>query len=80
MTVLITPESLAAEFGGDVDRRKVIDWARRYGWPHVRVGRSIAFTPDQIAQIIASHSIEGSREHDPNRLPGQTAMSAARAS
>jgi hypothetical protein len=77
---LIAPEVVAKQFGEGTTRRKVIDWAHRYGWPHVRVGRTIAFTPEQFEQIIAQHSVSGTKEHLPNRMPGQTAMSAARAS
>lgn len=77
---LIAPETLAEQFGETVDRRKVIEWTRRYGWPHVKVGRTIAFTPAQVEQIILTHSVGGSRDHLSDRMPGQTALSAARAS
>lgn len=80
MSDLIAPERLAEQFGENVDRRKVIEWTRRYGWPHVKVGRTIAFTQAQFEQIVALHSVDGSREHTPDRMPGQTAMSARRAS
>lgn len=80
MSSLIPPETLAEQFGETVDRRKVIEWTRRYHWPHVKVGRTIAFTPAQFEQIIALHSVDGSRDFEADRMPGQTAMSAARAS
>lgn len=80
MNDLIAPEILADQFGSKVDRRKVIEWTRRYGWPHVKVGRTIAFTPAQVEQIVALHSVDGSREHAAGRMPGQTALSARRAS
>lgn len=80
MSDLIPPERLAEQFGEKVDRRKVIEWARRYGWPHVKVGRTIAFTPAQFEQIVALHSVDGSHDFEPDRMPGQTAMSARRAS
>lgn len=80
MTSLIAPERLAEQFGERVDRRKVIEWTRRYGWPHVKVGRTIAFTPEQFEQIVALHSVDGTRDFTPDRMPGQTAMSARRAS
>lgn len=80
MSALISPEALAAEFGGKVDRRKVVDWARRYGWPHVKVGRTIAFTPDDVEQILTTHHVEGTKAHAAGALEGQTALSAARSS
>lgn len=80
MNELIAPERLAQQFGDSVDRRKVIEWTRRYGWPHVKVGRTIAFTPAQFEQIVAIHSVDGTRELDSDRIPGQTEMSARRAS
>lgn len=79
MTTLIPPEQLAREFGGDVDRRKILDWARRYGWPHIKVGRTIAFTPEDVEQILAAHHVDGSKGHDAGLIDGQTALSAARA-
>ena len=78
MNGLVSPESLAAEFGGNTTRRKIVDWTRQYGWPHVRVGRTIAFLPADVDQILAKHHIAGSGEHDEDCLPGQTALSAAR--
>lgn len=80
MSDLIPAEKLAEQFGSDVDRRKVIEWARRYGWPHVRIGRTIAFTPAQFEQIVALHSIDGTKAFDDNRIDGQTELSARRAS
>lgn len=80
MSELIAPEKLAEQFGENVDRRKVIEWTRRYGWPHVKVGRTIAFTPAQFEQIVALHSVDGSRDATPGRMAGQTALSARRAS
>ncbi len=78
MTTLTAPEALAKKFGDNVDRRKVIEWTRRYGWPHVRIGRTIAFTDDDVAQIVAAHHVAGSKGHRSDALPGQTALSAAR--
>ena len=73
---LLSPEEIGEAF--QVDRRKVIEWTRRYGWPHVKVGRSIAFTEAQFEQIVALHSVDGSRGHTAGRMPGQTALSAGR--
>lgn len=75
---LTNPESFAKLFGENVDHRKVVEWTRRYGWPHVRVGRTIAFTDDDVAQILAKHHVTGTKNHNPDALPGQTALSAAR--
>lgn len=75
---LTNPEAFAKLFGENVDHRKVVEWTRRYGWPHVRVGRTIAFTDDDVAQILAKHHVSGSKAHHDDALPGQTALSAAR--
>lgn len=80
MSDLIAPEKLAEQFGENVDRRKVIEWTRRYGWPHVKVGRTIAFTQTHFEQIVALHSVDGTRDLRAGWIPGQTAISAARAS
>lgn len=62
---------------GNADHRKVVEWTRRYGWPHVRVGRTIAFTDADVAQILALHHVAGTKGHR-EALPGQTSLSAAR--
>ncbi len=80
MTALVTPESLAAQFGGNTTRRKVIDWTRQYGWPHVKVGRTIAFLPADVEQILTKHHVAGTAEHASDVMAGQTALSASRAS
>ena len=49
---LVSPESLAEEFGGKVDRRKVIDWARRYE------------TLDKELQQVLRHAEQGRRYVD----------------
>lgn len=74
----MTPTQLGRLLGENVDHRKVVEWTRRYGWPHVRIGRTIAFTDDDVAQILAKHHVTGTKDHDPDALPGQTALSAAR--
>lgn len=75
---LTSPKALALQFGDGVTHRKVVEWTRRYGWPHVRVGRTIAFTDADVAQILAKHHVTGTKDHNPDALPGQTALSAAR--
>lgn len=77
MSALIPPAALAEQFGSDVTRRKVIEWTRRYGWPHVRVGRTIAFTEADVQQILAAHHVAGTKASR-DGLPGQTPLSAAR--
>ena len=74
----MTPSRLGGLLGENIDHRKVVEWTRRYGWPHVRIGRTIAFTDDDVAQILAAHHVAGSKGHRSDALPGQTALSAAR--
>lgn len=74
---VVSTTELGEMFGDNVDHRKVVEWTRRYGWPHVRVGRTIAFTDEDVAQILASHHVAGTRSSRVG-MPGQTALSAAR--
>lgn len=74
-TDLLTADDLAAIF--KVKRRRVMEWQAQHSWPCVRVGRTIRWTPEQVEQIKARHSIkpEGVKPAD-----GRTARSARRAS
>ena len=45
---LFTPEQLAARYGKS--RRWVLEQART-SWPHLEVGRTVRFTPEQVAAI-----------------------------
>ena len=76
MKNLITPEAMAERFAG-VEVSTVMEWNRKYHWPHVRVGHQVRWTEDQYEQIVAQHSAKSER---PKGLPGQTARSARRAS
>lgn len=77
MSDLLTPAQLAEIF--DVTEAKVMEWRRVHDWPHVRIGRKFRFTPTQVEQIIASHSVKPSRS-SAAKIAGQTARSARRAS
>ncbi|GAB3667152.1 hypothetical protein GCM10027596_35850 [Nocardioides korecus] len=48
---------------------------QREGWPHVKLGRQVRFTEDDVRDIIKSHHVVPSRPHG---LPGQTPLSIAR--
>lgn len=71
---LITPEQLAARFE-DVEVSTVMEWNRKYDWPHVRVGHQVRWTEDQYAEILRRHS---AGSEIPKGLPGQTRRSARR--
>lgn len=53
----------------------VVDLRRREGWPHVRFGKSVRFTEEQFAEIVATHVVmkkptevvafPGQRQHRP---------------
>lgn len=38
---------------------------RRYGWPHVRLGKAVRFTEEQVAQIVASRTVTEAPEEKP---------------
>lgn len=56
-----TPEYLADLLG--VKRPYVMQQAR-IRWPHVRVGRSIRFTDEQVAQIVAMSTVTPAPEQE----------------
>lgn len=60
-----------------VDARQVASWRRRYAWPHVRVGRTVRFTSDQVAWIVRLHTCNPAAPAA-GALPGQTCLSVAR--
>jgi hypothetical protein len=74
MSALITPEQMAERFSG-VEVKTVLEWNRKYHWPHVRVGKQLRWTEEQYDEIVRQHSAAGDR---PKGLPGQTARSASR--
>lgn len=61
----------------DESERKVADWRRAYGWPHVRIGRTVRYTQAQVEQILAKHSREAAAP-TAVALAGQTKRSARR--
>jgi hypothetical protein len=74
---LLSDATLAEVFGEGVTERTVADWRRRYGWPHLTVGRSVRYTPEHVEQILRSH--QAATGPKPTALPGQTRRSASRA-
>lgn len=73
MSDLLTPEDLAEEFGVPVST--VMLWNRQNGWPHVRVGRRIRWTREQLTEILRRQSVAPVKQA---KLPGQTSRSAKR--
>lgn len=51
---LLTPDEVAARFG--VTRRTLLEQARRYQWPVIRIGRKVRFTETLVERIIAQHT------------------------
>lgn len=45
-----TPDDLAAMLS--VPRADILRWRIQYGWPSLKVGRNIRFTPEHVAQIL----------------------------
>lgn len=77
-TSLYSPEDLAEML--HTDRETVLEWRRIYGWPSIKIGKTIRFTSDQVEQILAKHST-GPAKKQPTAVPavsGQTAKSASR--
>lgn len=70
---LLRPEDLAEKF--QVDRRVVIDWTNRYDWPCIRIGRTIRYSGEQFAQILAMQTVAPERTSSTPRIAGQTVRS-----
>ena len=69
-----TAEQLAAEL--NVNKPTLMEWCRRYSWPHTRIGRKFYFTDAQVAEIAKAHAVAGPKAATP--VVGQTARSASR--
>lgn len=72
---LLTPAEVAKRLR--ITPKKVMELRRVNGWPYVKLGRSIRFTPQQVEQIIGKQSVTPSAS-TADALPGQTAASARR--
>lgn len=77
MTRTYTPADVAELLGGGVTARKVLDWRKRYGWPCIEIGRTVRFTDEHVAAILAKHTTSARSEPQPI-ITGQTPLSAAR--
>lgn len=73
MIEFITEATLAKSLGEPEE--KIADWRRRYGWPHVKIGREVRYTEADVRAIAAQHHAGGAKR---DALPDQTALSAAR--
>lgn len=56
---LLTPDDLAERMKIS-SRRRVVELCAEYDWPHTRIGRTIRFTEDQYAAILAQHTVKPS--------------------
>jgi hypothetical protein len=52
----LTEADLAATLGETEE--KVAEWRRRYGWPHIKIGRQVRFTEADVRAITAQHHVE----------------------
>lgn len=59
----------------NVDEETVTLWRRRYGWPHVKIGRQVRFTDADLHAIQAGHHVQADKTAG---LAGQTSLSARR--
>lgn len=73
MSAFITEAELAADLGETED--KVAEWRRRYNWPHLKIGRQVRYTVEDVRAIASLHHIGG---RSATALPDQTARSIAR--
>ena len=73
MSDLLTADDLAAIF--KTTRRRVMEWQNIHSWPSVRVGRTLRWTPEQVEQIKAKHTITPAGVKP---VDGRTAKSARR--
>ena len=74
---LLDADDLAAIF--KVGRRRVMEWQSQHSWPCVRVGRTIRWTPEQVEQIKARHTVVKKADKAEIRpADGRTARSARR--
>ena len=48
-----------------------VELRKREGWPHVKLGRAVRFTEEQMAQIVASHTVVKSDEDAAPVFEGQ---------
>lgn len=56
-----------------------VELRKRENWPHHRFGRHVRFTPDQVAEIVATHAVKAeSASEEPAVLGGVTKRSASR--
>jgi uncharacterized protein YjcR len=69
----LTDADLAEKLGEP--EAKVVEWRRRYGWPHLKIGRQVRYTEADVRAIEALHHVGTAKSET---LPGQTALSAAR--
>lgn len=56
MNQLLTCEDIAKIIGRTP--RTIQRWARDRTVPHIRIGRTIRFTQDQVDEILAAYSVE----------------------
>ena len=80
MSKSLTPEQLGDVL--QVSGTQVLEWRRQYKWPSLKIGKTIRFTPEHVATIVARHTLAPKRDEDSPGvvLDGQTSRSAKRAS
>lgn len=73
---LLNAGDLAALLGAD-SAEQVKEWHRRYKWPHVKLGRTVRWTPEQADEIVRRHTVAGGTL---TAADGRTPRSAGRRS
>lgn len=74
MPVTFRTETELAELLG-IPVERAAEHRRRYGWPHLKIGREVRYTESDVRAIEAKHHVSPER---PEGLPGQTPRSIAR--
>lgn len=53
--VLLDADDLAVIF--KTHRRRVMEWQLAFGWPRIKIGKEIRWTPEQVEQIKRTHTV-----------------------
>lgn len=75
MSRYLTEAEFAEQLGASEERVGI--WRRKHGWPHLRVGRTIRYTPEHVAQIERMQTSKAKATGHASSK-GQTARSVAR--
>lgn len=78
MSTYLTPAELGEHLGATEEN--VLRWRRQYGWPSLKIGNHIRFSPEHVQQIEALHEAKADTEAAGLEvlIDGQTSRSRGR--